>query len=186
MTYAQNNWREIQLHYAKRAHLIQAATADKWAVDPYAWDGKGMIFMTPIEQNFWSDIRSVGLVMYPQYPAQGFFLDFANPAAKVGVECDGAEFHTDWKRDRERQAVLEGHGWRIYRISGRECNENWDEERDEPRPAGERLCDLIGERHKIKCGVRGKKRGDWISPMEGMEMHMRDLLGRMSSGQSVA
>jgi hypothetical protein len=180
MTYVQNDWNAIKRHYAMWAAEISAARADQWAMDPYEWDGKGMIFMTPIEQNFWTDLRSVGLVMYPQYPAQGFFLDFANPAAKVAIECDGAEFHTDWKRDRERQAILEGQGWRIYRITGRECNEDWDDEREEEKPAGVRLCEFIGNRHKVKCGVRERKRGDWISSLEGMEIHMRALLNRMN------
>ena len=37
----------------------------------------------------------------------------------MGIECDGASYHsarTARERDRLRQDVLEGMGWKIYRI----------------------------------------------------------------------
>lgn len=146
---ANNKWNEIRAHYAAHEKRILSCSANRWAIDPYLWDqGKGMIFMTPIEENFWADCRDADLILYPQYPACGYFIDFANPVAKVGIECDGKAFHLDSERDARRQSVLERAGWSIFRITGRECNENWDEDRP---PAGRRLAELIGRNHGIKC-----------------------------------
>jgi very-short-patch-repair endonuclease len=183
MNYAKNDWNAIKQHYAMCAPEIAAARADQWAIDPYAWDGKGMIFLTPIEQNFWSDIRSTGLVLYPQYPECGFFLDFANPSVKVAIECDGAEFHTDWQKDREREKVLQSNGWKIYRISGRQCNEDWEQESVDV-PAGVKLCKMIGDRHQIRCGVRRSNQSGWISSLEGVESHLEKLISRLSADQA--
>lgn len=145
-----NNWDSIRAHYAKVNHLIKAAKRNEWACDPYLWDaGKHMIFMTPIEENFWDDCREADLILYPQYPACGYFIDFANPAAKVGIECDGRAFHADKARDERRQGVLEDNGWTIYRIGGRECNENWSDDSSKA-PAGRILADQIGRLHNIK------------------------------------
>ena len=144
----QNNWTAIKAHYAKLNKQILSCPSNKWAADPYAWDmGQRIIFMTPIEENFWADCREADLILYSQYPACGYFIDFANPAAKVGIECDGKAFHVDKERDEYRQGVLERAGWSIFRISGRECNENWDS--DMP-PAGRRLANLIGRNFRIK------------------------------------
>lgn len=150
--YPENDWAAIRRHYAERKDRIMSSRANRWAIDPYSWDmGKGMIFMTPIEENFWADCREADLILYPQYPACGYFIDFANPVAKVGIECDGKAFHVDAERDAHRQSVLERAGWSIFRISGRECNESWDA--DVP-PTGRRLAESIGLNFGIKREVR--------------------------------
>jgi very-short-patch-repair endonuclease len=60
-----------------------------------------------------------------QVGSAGYFLDLAveHPERPgkylLGIECDGASYHsarTARDRDRTRQAVLEGLGWRIHRI----------------------------------------------------------------------
>jgi very-short-patch-repair endonuclease len=81
------------------------------------------IVLTPIEQWLWHDIRALDLVMYPQYPVAGFFVDFANPKAKVAIECDGAEFHQVYEKDASRDAKLKSLGWTVYRISGNACRD---------------------------------------------------------------
>ncbi|MFA5898050.1 MAG: DUF559 domain-containing protein [Hyphomicrobium sp.] len=150
----QNNWSAIRQHYADLNSQINSCVSSEWAIDPYSWDmGKHMIFMTPIEENFWADCREADLILYPQYPACGYFLDFANPVAKVGIECDGKAFHTDKERDAFRQSVLEKNGWIIYRITGKECNEDWDESGKTP-PFGRVLADHIGSTHGIKRARR--------------------------------
>lgn len=78
------------------------------------------LFFTPIEMNVWGDIRSKGVVMYPQYPALNYHLDFANPAIKVGVEVDGAEYHKNKEKDKNRDSELSRAGWTIFRITGKE------------------------------------------------------------------
>lgn len=83
--------------------------------DPYFldWD------FTPIEALAWQDIRGRGLPLVPQYPVSRYFLDFADPYFKIGVELDGAQWH-DPVKDERRDDHLWSLGWRIFRIPGRE------------------------------------------------------------------
>lgn len=163
--YAQNNWQAIKSHYARHMNRIMSSPADRWAIDPYMWDmGQHMIFMTPIEENFWADCRDASLILYPQFPAKGYFIDFANPVAKVGIECDGRQFHKDKERDEKRQSVLESNGWTIYRITGRQCNENWCDETGKA-PAGRVLADLIGDVHGIRRDTNRESTTEWVGDL---------------------
>ncbi len=87
-------------------------------VYPYflEWDR----FSTPIEAEAWQCIRGRRVVFYPEFPVLNYFIDFANPYLKVGVELDGKEFHNA-EYDRQRDKQLYDEGWTIYRIPGREC-----------------------------------------------------------------
>lgn len=87
-------------------------------VDPYMVDWSKIF--TPIEEDAWQSIRYYGLPLYPQYPVGRYFLDFASPYLKLGVEMDGKEFHNADK-DHARDLDLLNQGWIIYRIPGREC-----------------------------------------------------------------
>jgi very-short-patch-repair endonuclease len=85
---------------------------------------------TPIEEMAWNAIRSKGrVVLYPQYPALEYFLDFANPGLKIALELDGKNFHNK-ERDFIRDLDLKRDGWIIYRITGKEmyrdCKEWFD------------------------------------------------------------
>lgn len=123
-----NDWNALRAHYERAKPLILSHEPNEWALDPYAWDGIGAMQMTPIEQWLWSDIREVGAVFYPQWPAAGVFLDFANPAAKVAIECDGRDYHLDRAKDAARDAKLAALGWSVFRISGADCRTDFDEE----------------------------------------------------------
>ena len=72
-------------------------------------------------------IERLGYKVRPQLGVAGFFIDLAvcNPDREgeylAGVECDGASYHSGCSvrdRDRIRQEILEGLGWRgrMYRI----------------------------------------------------------------------
>jgi hypothetical protein len=77
---------------------------------------------SPIESLAWDAIRCKGyVVLYPQYPALNYHLDFANPGYKIALELDGKNFH---KRDRDfiRDLELKQNGWTVYRITGAEMN----------------------------------------------------------------
>ena len=89
--------------------------------DPYGLDLHD--YWTPIEWKLWQDIRALGrLHMVPQFPVGPYFLDFANPQRRIGLEADGKQFH-DAERDRRRdQRLWEEFGWKVYRVSGAECN----------------------------------------------------------------
>ena len=143
-----NNWQAIRAFYAELTPLILATPENEWSTDAYAWDGgKQIISMTPIEAWLWSDIRACDAVLYPQYPVLGFFVDFANPKAKVVVECDGAAYHQDKARDAARDKMLSNAGWTVYRISGSDCRKECDEATGEasiPHLFIQRICDTHG------------------------------------------
>lgn len=95
--------------------------------------------MTPIEENVWSDIRFLGLKMFPQFPIDKYFADFADPINKIVIEADGEKYHTDKNKDLIRQNEIEKLGWTIYRIKGKETYKCLQEEQD---------CD---DYKKVKC-----------------------------------
>ncbi|MFC7557115.1 DUF3320 domain-containing protein [Pseudoroseomonas wenyumeiae] len=70
-------------------------------------------------------LQAKGWVLHPQIGVSGFRVDLGvvDPdlpgSFLAGIECDGATYHraaTARDRDRLRQVVLEGLGWRIVRI----------------------------------------------------------------------
>jgi len=70
-------------------------------------------------------IRRAGYDAVPQVGMVGYFIDIGvrhprQPGGfALGIECDGATYHSTKSardRDRLRQQVLEGHGWRLHRI----------------------------------------------------------------------
>jgi very-short-patch-repair endonuclease len=148
-----NNWSKIKEFYESVEHLILDEDQNRYAIDHYSWESLG-ITMTPIERLMWADIRMIGIVMYPQYPVGGVFVDFANPKAKVAIECDGKDFH-DAVKDAARDKMLREIGWRVYRITGSDCvkcgNESYDDENHyvyEKSP-GERLALMLKDIHQI-------------------------------------
>lgn len=88
---------------------------------------------TPTPKTFDSDfeesvaefLRSRSLTVHPQVGMAGFYIDLGiiDPAKPsrylLGVECDGATYHSSRSardRDRLRQEILESRGWTIHRI----------------------------------------------------------------------
>ena len=80
---------------------------------------------SPFEKAVAEELERQGLTVHRQVGCGGFRIDLAvlDPASPgryvLGVECDGAAYHsaaTARDRDRLRQAVLEGLGWRICRV----------------------------------------------------------------------
>ena len=70
-------------------------------------------------------IRAIGCIAEPQVGVRGYSIDIGVKHPQwahgyiLGVECDGASFHSSKSardRDRLRQEVLEGLGWRFHRI----------------------------------------------------------------------
>lgn len=100
------------LHYAETKELISHIET-------------GLDTDSPFEDEVISAIRSLGYDVEPQVGSEGFFIDIAvrdpnKPGRYIlAVECDGASYHssaTARDRDRLRQSVLEGLGWRFHRI----------------------------------------------------------------------
>jgi very-short-patch-repair endonuclease len=80
---------------------------------------------SPFEDEVISAIKKMGYDVEPQVGSAGFFIDIAvkdpNKPGKyiLAIECDGASYHSSVSardRDRLRQNVLEGMGWKFHRI----------------------------------------------------------------------
>lgn len=139
---------ERALYFYKRENAaILAAPKNEWAIDPYAWEQ--LITMTPIEWLLWGDIRAANAVFYPQYPVDRYFADFANPVARVVIECDGAAYHQDRAKDAHRDAVMRDLGWSVYRISGRDCHTDFDDDTQEYGYA-RKFIESIVDRHGLR------------------------------------
>lgn len=122
MTHELTRFAEAAEHYKLRRSDILEAGRSEWGVDPHEWECFSR--MSPIEADLWACIRQVDSVFYPQYPIGWYFADFCNPVAGVVIECDGAAWHKDVEKDKKRQAAIERDGYTVYRITGKQCQDN--------------------------------------------------------------
>jgi len=129
--------------YAIATPMIERAAAEGKRVDPYFIDW--IRYFTPIEMDAWDSIRCHGVPMYPQFPVLDYFIDFADPIRRIGLETDGKQWH-DRDKDRARDARLFEHGWRIFRVTGSEAY------RTAPSPA--ELKERGYEDHRLEGGSR--------------------------------
>jgi hypothetical protein len=171
-----NQFVAAEWFYDRNRDFILAEARNEWAIDPYAWSE--FISLTPIEDWLWGDIRNANVVMYPQYPEAGFFLDFANPVAKVAIECDGRAYHLDKEKDARRDAKLRASGWHVYRLTGSECRTEFDEETMEPGYARV-FVEAIGQIH-------GLKREGCAKPKDGFSLAVSVLEMIVALNQEVA
>ncbi|MBN1591728.1 MAG: DUF3320 domain-containing protein [Candidatus Coatesbacteria bacterium] len=88
-------------------------------------DASGGDFESDFEADVAGEIRAMGYEIVPQVGCSSYRIDIGvlDPESPgrflLGVECDGAMYHssaTARDRDRIRQAVLEGMGWKLYRV----------------------------------------------------------------------
>lgn len=84
-------------------------------------------FESPFEAEVARVIRGWGYDVVPQVGCAGYRVDLSvrdpinSTRFVLGIECDGAMYHSSKvarDRDRLRQEVLEGLGWRLHRIWG--------------------------------------------------------------------
>ncbi|WP_329062126.1 DUF3320 domain-containing protein [Streptomyces sp. NBC_01429] len=82
---------------------------------------------SPFEESVLGVLRGWGYTVQPQVGVAGYRIDLGlrHPelpgAYALGIECDGAMYHSSKAardRDRLREQVLNGLGWRLYRIWG--------------------------------------------------------------------
>ncbi len=80
---------------------------------------------SPFEAQVIQALRERGWVVQPQVGCRGYRIDMGvvDPRAPgrylMGVECDGRTYHegaTARDRDRLRQTILEGLGWKLHRV----------------------------------------------------------------------
>lgn len=105
--------------HALRQYLQYAATGQITQIKV----GEGE-FDSPFEKAVYNALTENGLTVHKQIGCVGYAIDLAivdpeHPGKYLlGIECDGASYHssaTARDRDRLRQQVLEGLGWRIHR-----------------------------------------------------------------------
>lgn len=104
------------LDYADRGIRALALDHDRDVIDEVE---------SPFEEEVLQAVREMGHKATPQVGVAGYRIDIGvrhptEPGRYIlGIECDGASYHSSKEarsRDRIRQAVLEGLGWKIYRI----------------------------------------------------------------------
>ena len=92
---------------------------------------------SPFEEDVAGVLKTLGYEYDAQVGSAGFFIDLAVKDRQhsgryvLGIECDGASYHSARSardRDRLRQEVLEGLGWRIHRIWSTDWFHNRDRE----------------------------------------------------------
>lgn len=175
-----NNWNAIKAFYKRHDAEIFSEPSNEWGIPAYSWcDVPGLAVMTPIEEWLWADIRENNAVLYPQYPVGRFFVDFANPVAKVAIECDGAAFHLDKAKDAARDAELQAMGWTIYRITGKDCRTEFDDETRE-YGAGYLFIEGICQRHGISRNSQPKRKTPKPVAFSAAEM-MKEFFAREAS-----
>lgn len=104
------------LDYALRGPVALASICESNSTDE---------FDSPFEQEVAEALRRAGYEVVTQVGCSGYRIDLGvvnpdNPGHfLLGVECDGANYHsakTARDRDRLRELVLEGLGWRLHRV----------------------------------------------------------------------
>lgn len=111
---------------------------------------------SPFEEAVLWSIKTLGYEGVPQVGCAGYRIDIGvkHPTKPgeylMGVECDGASYHSSKdarSRDRLRQEVLEGLGWKIYRI----WSTAWYRDRKgEERRLKEAIDDALDETSKLQ------------------------------------
>jgi very-short-patch-repair endonuclease len=90
-------------------------------------------FESPFEQSVYQELARRGIQLKPQVGVSSYRIDFGvvDPEQPgrflLGLECDGAAYHSAFTardRDRLRQQILEGLGWKIHRIWSRDWIQN--------------------------------------------------------------
>ena len=94
-------------------------------------------FDSPFEESVYQALTRRGVQLIPQLGVSQYRIDLAvvDPEQSgrylLGIECDGAMYHSAFTardRDRLRQQVLEGLGWKIHRIWSRDWIQNRESE----------------------------------------------------------
>ncbi|MDT0346219.1 DUF3320 domain-containing protein [Streptomyces litchfieldiae] len=102
---------------------------------------------SPFEESVLQVLRDWGYDVQPQVGIAGYRIDLgvrhpdAPGAFTLGIECDGAMYHSSKAardRDRLREQILTGKGWKLHRIWGTDWYRNREAAMDRLREAIER------------------------------------------------
>jgi len=135
---------------------------------------------SPFEEAVIHALIQHGIDLDPQVGVAGFFIDIGikdpdYPGRYIlGVECDGASYHSSRSardRDRLRQEVLEGLGWRLHRIWSTDWYRNSQKELERVLSAIER-AKTVTPRNKETCNETNNR------PKEHNAQIDRDVISR--------
>ena len=116
------------LHYAEGGPKVFAEEENRHSMGPTE---------SPLEEAVKTALTAKGWQVVPQVGCSNYRIDLAvvDPDMPgrflLGIECDGAMYHSGQsarERDRLRQEVLEGLGWKIHRIWSTDWWEHADKE----------------------------------------------------------
>lgn len=75
---------------------------------------------SPIEAMVCDCLTRLHVKFRNQEPIGPYFADIYLPEWNAVIECDGREFHQDFKKESERDEFITNAGYRIYHMTGRE------------------------------------------------------------------
>lgn len=141
------------LDYAERGPVTLALNTGSSGLGPES----------PFEESVLRTIRNWGYTVEPQVGSAGYRIDIGlrHPAQPgiyaLGIECDGYQYHSApaaRDRDRLRDQVLGGLGWRLHRIWGTAWYRHRQEEESRLRAAIE---DAINAPEDVKAYSGGRQ-----------------------------
>jgi very-short-patch-repair endonuclease len=148
--------------------LLSFAETGKLSAGTLYGDG----FDSPFEESVARVIREAGFHVHSQVGVSSFRIDLGvvdppRPGEYIlGVECDGAAYHSARSardRDRLRQEVLEGLGWRLHRIWSTDWFRN-------PQRESDKLLAAI----KAAKDKAGRPKDEVIQDDDVLEMEQHD------------
>ncbi len=85
----------------------------------------GVFWMSPIEAKLFEAMQQEGLSPVPQFRIEAYYVDFAFPDVKLAIEADGAAYHSDDRRERDRRRddFIRSRGWTVQRFRGTTIHE---------------------------------------------------------------
>ena len=112
--------------------------------------------MTWIEKRMSILLDKLGADYVFQYPILRYNVDFAIPALKIVIECDGGHWHQDKEKDLIRQRKIEAEGWFVLRYSGAKINQCLEEIEGELSRV---VCNHTGEYETVAWQINLLKNG---------------------------
>ncbi len=167
---------DVDLSRSNKRGVVALKTFLKYAQTgimgvPDAYDGTEP--ESPFEEAVKAALEKHGYEVRPQVGTAGFFIDLAivdpdNPGRYlIGIACDGASYHSARsarERDRQRQTVLEDHGWTIHRI----WSTNWFQRPEEQMKAALEAVEAA-RRKAQEVGVPHEKELDEVDDLDDAE-----------------
>jgi very-short-patch-repair endonuclease len=80
--------------------------------------------MTDIEILMANELNKYKIDYSYNFQVLNYWIDFAIPELKIGIECDGEYWHKDKAKDKKRDNELSDAGWTMLRFPGKEIHKD--------------------------------------------------------------